>query len=66
MDFPGDYSEEVTPDPMPNSEVKLFSADGTTWETMSKSKSLPGLNVKPRIYFGVFYLVKFLYIDGNS
>ena len=26
---PGDYSEEVIPDPIPNSEVKLFSADGT-------------------------------------
>ena len=26
---PGDYSEEVIPDPIPNSEVKLFSAVGT-------------------------------------
>ena len=26
---PGNYSEEVIPDPIPNSEVKLFSADGT-------------------------------------
>ena len=26
---PGDYCEEVIPDPIPNSEVKLFSADGT-------------------------------------
>ena len=26
----GDYGEEGTPDPIPNSEVKLFSADGTT------------------------------------
>ena len=26
---PGDYSEEVIPDPIPNSEVKLFSANGT-------------------------------------
>ena len=27
--MPGDYCEEVIPDPIPNSEVKLFSADGT-------------------------------------
>ena len=26
---PGDYCEGVIPDPIPNSEVKLFSADGT-------------------------------------
>jgi len=25
--------EEVTPDPIPNSEVKLFGADGTARET---------------------------------
>ena len=25
----GDYCESVTPDPIPNSEVKPFSADGT-------------------------------------
>ena len=27
--MPGNYCEEVIPDPIPNSEVKLFSADGT-------------------------------------
>ena len=27
--MPGDYCEEVIPDPISNSEVKLFSADGT-------------------------------------
>ena len=26
---PGDYCEGVIPDPIPNSEVKTFSADGT-------------------------------------
>ena len=25
--MPGDYCEEVIPDPIPNSEVKLFIAD---------------------------------------
>ena len=28
-DLAGDISEEVTPVPIPNTEVKLFSADGT-------------------------------------
>ena len=27
--FAGDYCESVIPDPIPNSEVKPFSADGT-------------------------------------
>ena len=27
--LPGDHSEEVPPVPIPNTEVKLFSADGT-------------------------------------
>ena len=31
MKFSGDYSKEETPDPIPNSEVKLFSADGTAY-----------------------------------
>ena len=26
--FPGDHSEEVTPVPIPNTEVKLLSGDG--------------------------------------
>ena len=27
--MPGNYCESVIPDPIPNSEVKPFSADGT-------------------------------------
>ena len=27
--MPGDYCEGAIPDPIPNSEVKPFSADGT-------------------------------------
>lgn len=27
--LPGDYCERAIPDPIPNSEVKPFSADGT-------------------------------------
>ena len=29
MDFPGDFSEEVTPVPIPNTEVKGLCGDGT-------------------------------------
>ena len=28
--LPGNYCEGVTPDPIPNSEVKSFSANGTS------------------------------------
>ena len=40
--FSGGYSEEVTPVPIPNTEVKLFSADGTAWETVWESRTPPG------------------------
>ena len=39
--FFGGHSEEVPPVPIPNTEVKLFSADGTAWETMWESRSPP-------------------------
>ena len=34
----GDNSEEAIPDPIPNSEVKLFCVDGTAWEAMWESR----------------------------
>ena len=39
--FFGGYSGGDTPDPISNSEVKPACADGTAWETMWESKSLP-------------------------
>src|SRR3954465_5613057 len=42
----GGHRREVTPVPIPNTEVKLSSADGTAWETAWESRSLPGLNRK--------------------
>ena len=39
----GDHSEGVTPDPIPNSEVKPSRADGTTRENVWESRSLPEL-----------------------
>ena len=38
----GDYSVEETPVPIPNTEVKLVSADGTALVTEWESRSLPG------------------------
>ena len=37
----GDYSEGETPVPIPNTEVKTFSADNTKGETFWKHRSLP-------------------------
>ncbi len=37
----GGNSEEVTPVPIPNTAVKLFSADGTAWEAAWESRSSP-------------------------
>ena len=44
----GDF-EEATPDPFPNSEVKLFGADGTARVAVWESRTLPGfIPEKPR------------------
>ena len=37
----GDF-EEATPDPIPNSEVKLFGADGTARVAVWESRTPPG------------------------
>ena len=52
----GGYSEEVTPVPIPNTEVKLFSADGTAWETAWESRKPPNQLKKPFVFTrGFFY-----------
>ena len=38
----GDNGVKVTPVPIPNTMVKLYSADGTAWETVWESRTLPG------------------------
>ena len=47
----GGNSEEETPDPIPNSEVKLFSADGTArgtaWESRTSPKDLLKVPLPP-------------------
>ena len=39
----GDDSEKVTPVPIPNTEVKLLSPDGTAQATVWESRKSPGL-----------------------
>ena len=39
--FVGVYSDKVTPDPIPNSEVKLVSGDGTARATVCESSTMP-------------------------
>ena len=43
---PGGHRSRATPVPIPNTEVKPATADGTVWETAWESRSLPGVFVK--------------------
>ena len=52
----GGYSLKVTPVPIPNTKVKLQSADGTALETVWKSRSLPGKNKTLRNFLVFFCL----------
>jgi hypothetical protein len=47
--FPGGHRRGVTPVPIPNTEVKPFTADGTARVALWESRSLPGINPKARI-----------------
>ena len=44
----GDDSEEETPVPMPNTEVKVLSVDDTWWETARESRELPEQNPREK------------------
>ena len=48
----GGISEEVTPVPFSNTEVKLFSADGTARVAVWESRTPPNLFKKPGIFIG--------------
>ena len=41
--YAGGHRIRVTPVPIPNTEVKPDTADGTAWETVWESRSLPAL-----------------------
>ena len=40
--FPGGNAGEVTPVPIPNTEVKLSRANGTAGATLWESRTMPG------------------------
>ena len=44
--FPGGYRRRVTPVPIPNTEVKPSTADGTAGAGLWESRSLPGIFFK--------------------
>jgi hypothetical protein len=59
--FSGDHSEGEIPDPIPNSAVKPFCANGTTWVTLWESRTSPGINMKvPSIFDGTFFIPFFI------
>jgi hypothetical protein len=43
-EYAGGHRIRVTPVPIPNTEVKPDTADGTAWETVWESRSLPAVN----------------------
>jgi hypothetical protein len=44
--LPGSHSECEPPDPIPNSEVKPLSADGSAGLSLCESRTLPGFNIQ--------------------
>ena len=63
--FSGGDIEEVPPDPIPNSEVKLFGADGTAPVTVWESRSLPDFftRSKPRGSRFEAFFIPWVYFD---
>jgi hypothetical protein len=45
-EYAGGHRIRVTPVPIPNTEVKPDTADGTAWETVWESRSLPAVNCR--------------------
>ena len=57
--FAGGHRIRVTPVPIPNTEVKPDTANGTVWATAWESRSLPALLIEARYrkISGLFYFV---------
>jgi hypothetical protein len=62
--FFGGDGEEGTPVPIPNTEVKLFSADGTAREAVWESRTPPKISFPKEIVFFMWRCVR--NIDGRS
>ena len=50
----GDISEGDTPVLIPNTEVKTFSAENTTWEAVWEDMSLPVFNYESNYGYSLF------------
>ena len=61
LQFSGGYNEEDTPVPIPNTEVKLLSADDTWMETSWESRSLPDLYQDSELISQSLVLFVFIY-----
>src|SRR5437764_7216164 len=63
--FAGGHRIRVTPVPIPNTEVKPDTADGTVWETVWESRSLPALIGEARVrnHPGLFLCTTFFSHD---
>ena len=47
-EYAGGHRSRVTPVPIPNTEVKPTTADGTVWATAWESRSLPAVIPRAR------------------
>jgi hypothetical protein len=56
--FSGGLGERETPVPIPNTEVKPLSVDGTARVTVWESRTLPGVKIKTPPFGGVLILVR--------
>ena len=67
----GGYSEGVPPVPMPNTEVKPFSADGTATSRGGRVGRCRDYRFCPQLYAGFFFdlfkgvKIKFLKLNNN-
>src|SRR5207244_7075543 len=64
--FAGGHRSRVPPVPIPNTEVKPATADGTVWETVWESRSLPALFLEPAVrnHSGLFLCTPVRYRAG--
>ena len=63
----GGNDEKVTPVPIPNTEVKLLSADGTWLDTARESRSSPDSFSLEEFLRGVFsYILEFMMGQGSK
>jgi hypothetical protein len=54
--FSGGLGERETPVPIPNTEVKPLSVDGTARVTVWESRTLPGVKIKIPLTSGILIL----------